>query len=199
MDRDIAPAGMIGHSVDEFAAACIAGVFSLKNALRIVVARGRLMRSLPAGGMLAVRLSEQDLLPRLGPGLSIAAINGPALCRAAGPETPLAELAAALTSRGVGCRALHTSHAFHSAMMDPILERMAGIVGQVSLRAPTLPYVSGVTGAWITLAQATSAECWARHCREPVRFADGLATLMADSKPALLELGPGQALTAMAR
>lgn len=199
MDRGIQPAGMIGHSVGEFVAACIAGVFSLEDALRIVVARGRLMRSLPAGGMMAVRLSEQELLPLLGPGLSVAAVNGPALCVAAGPEAPLAGLAAALDGRGVGCRALRTSHAFHSAMMDPILERLAEIVRGVPLHAPTLPYVSGVTGAWITAEQATSAEYWARHCREPVRFADGLATLMADAKPALLELGPGQALTAMAR
>jgi len=199
MDRGVSPTGMIGHSVGEFAAACLAGVFPLEDALGIVVARGRLMQSLPRGGMLSIRLSEQDLLPLLGPNLAVAAVNGPALCVVAGPDAALAVLAADLDARGVACRALQTSHAFHSAAMDPILGDLEDVVRGVRLRPPASPYVSGMTGTWITPGQATSPEYWARHCREPVRFADGLATLLPGSGAALLEVGPGQALTAMAR
>ena len=199
MEHGVYPAAMLGHSVGEFVAATVAGVFSLEDALGVVAARGRLMAGLPGGGMLAVRLGEAELRPLLGAELSLAAVNGPALCVAAGPPAPLAALAAALSAREVGHRALQTSHAFHSAAMDPILEPLAEFIRGVTLRPPTLPYVSGVTGAWITEAQATSAEYWARHCREPVRFAEGLATLAADLAPLLLELGPGRALSAMAR
>ncbi len=198
MDRGVVPAGMIGHSVGEFAAACLAGVFTLPDALGIVAARGRLMADLPSGGMLAVRLGEQELVPQLGDALSLAAVNGPALCTVAGPDAELAELAASLARQGVMHKALHTSHAFHSAAMDPILDTLTDIVSRVPLRAPVLPYVSGVTGTWITDLEATSPAYWARHCREPVRFADGLATLVAGRMPALLELGPGRALASMA-
>jgi len=198
MDRGMVPAGMIGHSVGEFAAACLAGVFTLPDALAIVAARGRLMADLPGGGMLAVRLGESELAPLLGPALSLAAVNGPALCTVAGSDADLADLAASLARRGVVHRALQTSHAFHSAAMDPILDALADIVSRVQLQAPVLPYVSGVTGTWITDAEATSPAYWARHCREPVRFADGLATLVAGRTPALLELGPGRSLASMA-
>ena len=130
--------------------------------------------------MVAVRLPETELAPLLGDHLALAAINGPSLCVAAGPFDAVASLEAALQARGVSFRRLHTSHAFHSAMMDPMIADFTRRVERVGLRPPAFPYVSGCTGTWITAEQATSPDYWARHAREPVRFADALATLAAD-------------------
>lgn len=198
MKRGIKPRAMIGHSVGEFVAACLAGVFALEDVLPLVAARGRLMQDLPSGGMLAVRLPEAELLPLLGADLAIAAINGPALCVASGPDEAIERLEAQLKTRGVVSRRLHTSHAFHSPMMDPIITPFTEEVRKIGLKPPTIPYVSGVTGSWITVEAATSPEYWARHFREPVRFADGLALLLGDMAPVLLEVGAGNALTTLA-
>ena len=201
----IVPDMMIGHSVGELVAACIAGVFTLEEGLGLVAERGRLMQALPGGAMLAVRLPEADMLPLLGPGLDIAAVNGPRLCVVSGPYEAVAALEAVLQQRGDGCRRLHTSHAFHSAMVDPVVAPLAERVSRMALAAPAIPYVSCVTGTWIGDAEAMSAQYWARHCREPVRFAEGLAVLMngpdADEGrplPILIEVGPGNTLQTLA-
>jgi amino acid adenylation domain-containing protein len=199
MDWGIEPAAMIGHSVGEFVAACLAGVFTLEDALGIVAERGRLMQALPPGAMLAVRLPESELAGLLDASLSLAAVNGSALCVAAGPLESIALLEQRLTERDVPCRKLETSHAFHSPMMDPVLEPLAARIATVPLQEPALPYVSGVTGSWITAGEATSPRYWARHCREKVRFADGLATLVEGGSTLLLEVGPGSALATFAR
>ncbi|PRH84434.1 non-ribosomal peptide synthetase [Labrys okinawensis] len=198
ISRGIVPSAMIGHSVGEFVAACLAGVFTLEEVLPLVAARGRLMQDLPPGGMLAVRLSEAELAPLLGADLAIAAINGPALCVAAGPDDAVDALEAQLKARGVVSRRLHTSHAFHSPMMDPIITPFTEEVRKIGLKAPTIPYVSGVTGQWITGEAATSPDYWARHFREPVRFADGLSLLLGDTAAVLLEVGAGNTLTTLA-
>ncbi|RFB75519.1 non-ribosomal peptide synthetase/type I polyketide synthase [Methylovirgula sp. 4M-Z18] len=195
----IRPAAMIGHSVGEFVAACLADVMSLEDALNLVAARGQLMQDLPPGAMLAVRLSEADLTPLLPPDVSLAAINGPAFCVAAGPFDAIEALEKQLDARGTGYRRLHTSHAFHSAMVEPTVAPLSKLARSISLRAPTLPYVSCVTGDWITAAEATSAEYWGRHSREAVRFAAGLETLLKGGAAVLLEAGPGMALTTFAR
>ncbi len=199
MSWGVQPQAMLGHSVGEYVAACLAGVFSLEDALALVAARGRMMQQLPGGAMLGVALPEQELRPLLGPQLDIAAINAPAQCVASGPAAALEALERRLAERGVECRRLHTSHAFHSAMIDPILEPFAELVGRVLLKPPALPYLSSVTGTWITDAEATDPRYWAGQLRQPVRFADGVRELTSDPGRVLLEVGPGQSLSTLAR
>ena len=197
----VTPSAMIGHSVGEFVAATLAGVLRLEDALALIAARGRLMQGLPGGAMLAVTLPEAEVAPLLGADLDLAAVNGASLCVVAGPHHAVAALEAALAARGAGARRLHTSHAFHSTMMDPIVPALERAARGAALGRPEIPWVSCVTGGWITEAEAGSAEYWARHCRAPVRFAQGLATLLdgMDAPPVLLEVGPGATLAMLAR
>ncbi len=199
MSIGIRPAAMVGHSVGELTAACIAGVFSLEDALKLVSIRGRLMQDVPGGAMLAVRLSEAELALRIGPDIAVAAINAPGSCVLAGTYEAIAAFEQQLEADGKSFRRLQTSHAFHSPMMDGVLAPLAEEIGKFQRSAPLIPFISGVTGDWITPEQAMSPEYWARHCREPVRFADSLARLVADLSPVLLEVGPGTALTAFSR
>lgn len=199
MSWGVKPAAMLGHSIGEYVAACLAGVFSLEHALQLVAARGRLMQSLPPGSMLAVPLSEDEVRPYLGTELSLAAVNAPMQCVASGPTEAVEKLKRQLEEAGVRSHVLATSHAFHSAMMDPILEAFTARAAAVSLRPPTLPFVSNVTGTWITTEQATSPKYWAQHLRGAVRFADGLHALLSDPKRVVLEVGPGQVLSRLTR
>lgn len=202
MSWGIQPAAMIGHSIGEFVAACLACVLSLEDALQLVAARGKLMQGLPAGGMLSVRLPESEIGARLNGlshQLSVAAVNSPSLCVVAGPFDALEKFERQLASDGVACRKLVTSHAFHSSMMDPIIGPFGDRVRSVNLRAPKIPYISGVTGAWATEAQATSGEYWTRHFRQPVRFSAGISELRQRAGAVLLEVGPGNVLTTLAR
>ena len=198
MSWGIQPDAMIGHSIGEFVAAVLAGVFTLEDALMLVAERGRLMQELPGGAMLAVRLPEAEVRPLLTPVLAIAAINGPALCVVSGPYEAVDDLEKALAARSVVSRRLHTSHAFHSPMIEPIVEPLRLKLETVSLSAPTIPYVSCVSGDWIHPEQATSARYWATHAREAVRFADGIATVCASDSVVLVEVGPGNALSTLA-
>ncbi len=193
------PTAMIGHSIGEYVAACLAGVFSLEEALALLAARGRLMQHLPGGAMLAVLLPPQDIQSLLGDRLSLAAVNAPFLCVVSGPTDAIEELERALAEKGNHCRRLHTSHAFHSEMMEPILEPFAAHVSAVNLQPPKIPYLSNVTGTWITTAEATSPGYWARHLRHTVRFAEGLHELLQEPHGILLEVGPGQTLSAFAQ
>jgi phthiocerol/phenolphthiocerol synthesis type-I polyketide synthase E len=199
MGWGVRPRAMLGHSLGEYVAACLAGVFSLEDALALVAERGRLMQSLPAGAMLAVPLPEGEIAPLLGPGLSLAAVNGPARAVVSGPAGEIAALEAELARRGTPGKRLHTSHAFHSGMMDAILAPFTERVRAVRRSAPELPFVSNLTGTWITVEEACDPGYWARHLRGAVRFHDGLRTLTADSDAALLEAGPGQTLSSFAR
>ncbi len=198
MDWGVQPAAMVGHSVGEFVAATLAGVMSLADALGVVAERARLMQSMPGGAMLAVRLPAGDIEALIASPLAIAAVNSPTLCVVAGPYEAVDELADRLGGSGVMARRLHTSHAFHSPMMDPIVQPLADHLRGVVLSAPQLPYVSTVTGGWADDARATSPECWARQAREPVQFAAAMASLPADRWPVLLEVGPGNALATLA-
>jgi non-ribosomal peptide synthase protein (TIGR01720 family) len=195
----VKPQAMIGHSIGEYVAACLNGVFSLEDALRLVATRGRLMQGLPGGSMLSVALPEQELRARLSPGLEIAAVNSPSLCVVAGQSARVVEFEAGLVEQGVGCLALRTSHAFHSSMMDPILAAFTEAFDGVEMHAPSGRYISTLTGTWITAAEATSPAYWARHLREPVQFGKGVAQLFADPAWILLEVGPGRTLMSMAR
>ncbi len=195
----VEPRALLGHSIGEYVAACVAGVLSLEDALAVVVARGRLMQELPAGSMLAVPLAEDELAGRLEAQLSIAAVNAPGRSVVSGPTAAVDALRERLEGEGIVCRPLHTSHAFHSAMMAPILAPFAERLARVTLRPPEIPFVSNVTGTWITDAEATDPGYWARHLRGAVRFADGVRELLADDETVLLEVGPGNTLTTLAR
>ena len=173
----VEPAAMLGHSIGEFVAAVLAGVMRLEDALQVVAARGALMQQLPEGAMLAVRLTEPELSACLPPDLSIAAVNAEAACVVAGPHSAIDAFETDLNARGIHCRRLRTSHAFHSAMVDPVVEPLAAILSRISLSPPRLPYVSTLSGHWITAAEATDPLYWARHCRETVRYAAALASL----------------------
>jgi amino acid adenylation domain-containing protein len=197
--RGVQPAAMLGHSIGEYVAACLAGVFTLGNALRLVAARGRLMQSLPAGAMLAVPLPEAEVRPLLSPALSLAAVNSAAHCVVSGDFAEVDVFEALLAGRGVAARRLHTSHAFHSAAMDPILDAFAAEVRKARPGAPSIPFLSNVTGEWITAAQAADPGYWVRHLRETVRFADGVGQLLDDPARVLLEVGPGETLGTFAR
>ncbi len=199
MEWGVRPAALIGHSIGEYVAACLAGVFTLADALAVVAARGRLMQGLPKGAMLAVPLSAEEIQPMLGPDLSVAAINGPSLCVVSGTSDAVDSLDHRLADGGVQCRRLRTSHAFHSPMMAPVMDDFADLVRQVPLAFPQMPFVSNVSGDWITAKEATSPDYWARHLRQTVRFADGLHALLAEPGQALLEVGPGQTLSALAK
>ncbi|MFN7984970.1 MAG: type I polyketide synthase, partial [Vicinamibacterales bacterium] len=195
----ITPGAMLGHSVGEYVAAHLAGVMSLEDALAIVAERGRLMQALPPGNMAAVPLAPRDLSRWLTGGVELAAINAPTLCTIAGPAEAITDVVARLTEAGVDARVLHTSHAFHSSMMEPALAPFTALLQSITLSPPTVPYVSNLTGTWITSAQATSPEYYARHLREAVRFEAGVRTLAGDPTLLLLEVGPGTALTSLAR
>ncbi|HTU35030.1 MAG TPA: amino acid adenylation domain-containing protein [Candidatus Acidoferrum sp.] len=195
----IRPKSMLGHSVGEFVAACLAGVFSLEDGLRLVAARGEMMQKLPAGGMLSVRLPEGEIRSRINGRLSIAAVNSPSLCVVSGPFEALEPFENQLQKEGVASRRLVTSHAFHSAMMDPIAQPFSQACARVRLSPPRIPYVSGVTGKWITSEQATDPAYWGRHFREPVQFSAGLKLLRENPGAVLLEVGPGNVLTTLAR
>ena len=195
----VRPAAMIGHSIGEYVAACLAGVFTLEDALRLVAARGRLVQQLPGGAMLAVPLAEAEITPLLGAELSLAAVNGPSLCVVSGGAEEVAALEQLLTQRGVPTRRLQTSHAFHSRMLDPIIAEFVEQVQATTLNAPALPYISNVTGTWITAAEATAPDYWGRQLRQTVRFAAGLSELLTESGRVLLEVGPRQVLTSLAQ
>lgn len=196
----VEPTAMIGHSVGEFVAACQAGVFTLEDGLRLLADRGRLMGDLPGGGMLSVRLSEEALVERLPETLDLAAVNGPSLCVVAGPREDLAAFAGGLEAEGVIARELHTSHAFHSRMMDPVIDQFADCFAGMELRSPSLPILSSVTGEWLTEAQATDPRYWAKHLRETVRFHEAVVRLGNEQEEQIfIEVGPGQTLTGLAR
>ncbi|MEJ6480683.1 aminotransferase class III-fold pyridoxal phosphate-dependent enzyme [Nostoc punctiforme UO1] len=194
----IRPNAMIGHSIGEYVAACIAGVFSLEDALILVANRGQLMQQLPSGTMMAVSLPEKKIQPMLGEKLSLAAINAPDMCVVSGLEEAVDDLQKRLIDQGVDCHRLHTSHAFHSSMMDAILLPFQEQVSKISLNSPKIPFASNVTGTWITPAQATDPKYWVRHLRQTVRFSEAIAELLQQPKQILLEVGPGRTLSTLA-
>ena len=195
MQWGVEPKLMIGHSVGEYVAACLSGVMSLEDALSLVAERARLMQELPPGAMLAVSLTEERVQPLLGKGLSLAAVNSHALSVVSGLPEMIEKLQTRLTAEGIECRRLHTSHAFHSEMVEPIMQQFINRVRKVRLQAPSIPYVSNVTGELITEAEATDPLYWAKHLRRAVRFADGLNVVLQDEQAVLIEVGPGRALS----
>jgi acyl transferase domain-containing protein/thioesterase domain-containing protein len=193
----VKPVAMAGHSIGEYVAACLAEVFSLKDALSIVATRGRLLYDLPAGSMLAVPLAPAEI--RINGTLSLAAINNPSMCVVSGPSAEIAAYEESLSKQSIACRRLFTSHAFHSAMMDPVLNTFEERLLNIELQVPRIPYLSNVTGTWIKAGEATDPAYWARHIRSTVRFSDNLAELFRSPERVLIETGPGNVLTTLAR
>ncbi|MFD7992204.1 acyltransferase domain-containing protein, partial [Streptomyces mexicanus] len=200
MSWGITPEAMIGHSLGEYVAACLAGVFTPADALALVVTRGHLIEELPEGAMLGVPLDEDEVVRRLGDRLDLAAVNGPGQCVVSGPAAEVDRFAAELAADGVDTgRRLRIRAAGHSRMLDPVLERFAAVVRGIRLNAPSIPYPSNVTGTWVTDAEATDPAYWVAHLRRTVRFGDGLRCLLdKGGDPVLLEVGPGRGLSALA-
>ena len=191
----VRPAAMIGHGLGEYVAACLAGVMTEAEALRLAATRGRLMQDLLPGSMLAAQLTEEEALGRTSAEVSLAAVNGPRDIVFSGSAAAIDELERALGETKITCHRLKTSHAFHSWMMDPVLGRFGNETQKVRWQAPEIPYVSGVTGNWVSEAESSNPGYWVRHLREPVRFAAALKTLMATASDCVfLEIGPGQTL-----
>jgi len=195
----VRPQAMIGHSLGEYVAACLAGVFSLADALKLVAARGRLMQAAPRGAMISVPKAEKDVLPLLTGRLAVAAVNAPGMCVVAGPHEEVEALSERLAGEGVVCRPLHTSHAFHSPLMEGTLAPFAAVLSGVRLHAPQLPLISNLTGTWMTAQQATSPDYWVSHLCRTVRFGDGVAELFKEPQAVFLEVGPGRTLMSLAR
>lgn len=198
IEAGVVPDAIVGHSMGEYVAACVAGVLSLDDALRLIVRRTQLVSRLRGGRMLAITLSEQEILPLLTPGLSISLINGPALCVVAGSAGEVQEFETMLSGKGVICRAVQNTHAFHSRMLDPIVKAYEDEVRAVRLNAPNIPFMSNVTGTWMTKSDAMDPAYWARHANHTARFSDALSTLWKFSNPILLEAGPGKTLGVLA-
>ena len=194
----IHPDAMIGHSIGEFAAACIAGVFSLESALEIVAERARLMQMMPTGVMAAVALSEDRLLPLLANELCVASVNSVQQCVVSGSEDSMRGFESALALQGVSCQRLRVSHAFHSSMMDPVLKPFVEFLGKYDYSPPRIPFISSATGSWISAAEACDPGYWARQLRNTVRFSPGISCLLKLDRVTFLEVGPGQTLLALA-
>jgi acyl transferase domain-containing protein/acyl carrier protein len=195
----VTPSAMLGHSIGELVAATLAGVFSLEDALALVATRARLMQQTARGAMLAVPLGAEELTPLLGQGLDLAVMNAPKMSVVAGATDLIDQLEGRLAGDGVACRRLHTSHAFHSRLMDPVLAGFTEAVARVERKPPAIPFISNVTGTWITAEQAIDPAYWSRHLRQTVRFSDGVQQLLREPDYVLLETGPGQVLASLVR
>ncbi len=195
----LAPGAILGHSLGEFAAAAVSGVLTLPDALRAVATRGRLMQEMPPGAMLTVPLPAAELEPLLHSGVSVAAANAPRLTVVSGPRDGIERLREKLAAREVSARLLRVSHAAHSFLMQEAAERFADFMATVPIGAPRIPYLSNVTGTWISEAQVRDPAYWGRHLRESVRFHDGLRALAAVVSGPFAETGPGTSLLSLAR
>ena len=198
MSWGIKPDLVLGHSIGEYVAAVLSGVFSLETALRIIAERARLIQSLPGGTMLAVGLSEADVQSWLSPDLSVAAVNGPAVTVVSGPEDAIQGLSSRLDAEEIFNKVLATSHGFHSAMMDPILDEFGAFVQKYEMGTPQLDWISTLTGCAVTGTEVCAPDYWVRQIREPVRFSDAVEILSQSPKTVLLEVGPGAVLGALA-
>jgi acyl transferase domain-containing protein/NADPH:quinone reductase-like Zn-dependent oxidoreductase/acyl carrier protein len=199
LERGVAPEALIGHSLGEYVAACVAGVFTFEDALRLTALRGRLVQSTEPGAMTAVGLDEAELRKIVPAGLDLAAVNSPGQCVVSGPTPAIAAFEEQLEAAETVHKRLGTPHAIHSSLMDPILDELRDAVGSVELGASSMPIASSVTGAWVEPETMASPEYWVRHLRQPVRFMDGLSALRERGPAVLLEVGPGRGLAGMYR
>ena len=197
MGWGVVPQAVVGYSLGEFVAATLAGVLSLPDALRVAAGRARLIEPLAGGSMLAVPLSAEEVEPLLGAELSIGISNGPKLTVVSGPQSAMTRLEAVLADKAIVSRRLPTSHAFHSAMMEPAAAGLRQLLKSVELRSPRIRCLSNVTGRWLTADEATDPEYWVRHLCRRARFAECLDSLLAEEDWAMVEVGPGQSLSSL--
>jgi len=195
MSLGIEPYAMIGHSIGEYTAACLAGVFSLEDALKIVVIRGKSMQQMPTGSMLSIPLPEEELKPLLNEKISLAAVNSTSRCVVSGESSAIDSFKNKLHEMGYESSLIHTSHAFHSAMMDPILTGFKKQINSIRLNKPKIPYISNITGHWIKAEDAADTGYWAKHIRSTVRFSKGIETLLEKEPAVFIEVGPGDTLS----
>jgi|GEM_PF-106828 len=195
----VTPTAMLGHSMGEYVAACLAGVFSVEDGLRMVLLRGQLFEKIEAGAMISVALPREELEPLLGSELDVAVVNGPTITVAAGPVAAIEALEKTLAAREVDFRRIKIHVAAHSRMLEPILESFAELTRKIALSAPKLPFLSNVSGTWITEAEATDPMYWVRHLRSTVQFSKNLDVALADPDMVMLELAPGRTLTSLVK
>jgi phthiocerol/phenolphthiocerol synthesis type-I polyketide synthase E len=198
MSWGIQPAAMVGHSLGEYVAATVAGVWSLEDALVLTAERARLVAEMPPGGMMGVNLPPEEASAYLRGGLAIGALNAPGITVFSGPGEDLESVQAEMEALGIVWRRLPLQHAFHSPMMEPVAEGLSALLRGMRLNPPKLPFASSVTGKWITVAQATDPTYWSRHLVSTVRFSDGVETLARGGVRVLLETGPGHGLRMLA-
>lgn len=194
LDLGLRPAALVGYSIGEYAAACLAGVMTLKDALSLVAQRAKMIETLPRGVMLALPMSKEKAQPLLGQDLSLSIVSTSAQCVVGGPEEAISALEKELTEQQIVSRRLPGTHAFHSHMMAPLQNKITELVKGFQLHAPEIPYLSNVTGTWISREEATDPSHWARHTCRTVRFAECVDQLMQEEGRVLLETGPGQSL-----
>jgi phthiocerol/phenolphthiocerol synthesis type-I polyketide synthase E len=196
--RGVGAAAMAGHSIGEYAAATIAGVFDHQTAVKVVSMRARLMHAAPRGVMVAVALSPGAIAQHLSQDVDLAAVNDRDNCVVAGSEEAIREFQNRLGEQGIVARRVRTSHAFHSRLMDSVIPEFTGFLSRLTLREPRIPLLSNITGTWMSAGEATNPATWARQIRSTVRFADELDALLADPLRVLIEVGPGGTLTSSA-
>ncbi len=197
----IVPQKMIGHSIGEYVAACLSDVLPLEDALKLVALRGRLMQQMTPGSMVAVFISETELIPLLeiNPEISLAAVNSTSNCIISGPHEDVAAFEKLMTEKEIGYRRLHTSHAFHSKMMEPMMEEYENLLKQIQINNPSIPYISNVTGKPMKYEDVSKTTYWIKHLRETVRFSDGLDELLKDEYSIFVEVGPGNVLSSFVK
>ncbi len=195
----IQPDSMIGHSIGEYTAACISGVFSLRDALEVVCKRGSLMQRQPRGSMATFSAAEAELRPYLHDHLAVAAVNAPNSCVVSGDQEDMERLRDQAAMAGISSHPLRTSHAFHSISMEPVKEALSADIGTRSLKPPGIPFISNLTGQWFSSLDALDGSYWGKHLRNTVRFSEGAALLAANTDNVFIEAGPGNSLCTLIR
>ncbi|MFT6057629.1 MAG: acyl transferase domain-containing protein/acyl carrier protein [Pseudohongiellaceae bacterium] len=193
------PSALIGHSMGENTAACIAGVMRLEDAMKLVLIRGQLFEKSPEGGMLSISLPIEEARQYMPADMDTAAINAPDLCVASGAVTDIDALQSTLESKDIGCHRVRIEVAAHSRILECILDDFRAYLSSITLSPPKIPFTSNLTGSWITDEQATDPNYWVDHLRNTVRFADNVETVLKDEPRVLVEIGPGRILTNLAR
>ena len=199
MSWGVEPSALLGHSMGEYVAACLAGVFTMEEGLGLVLLRGQLFEKLEPGAMLSVPMTAETLKARMSDELDIAVINGPSASVASGPVAAVEALEKELAAEEVDVRRVRIHVAAHSRMLDPILEPFRAYTKTIALQAPDKPLMSNVTGTWMTAEQATDPDYWVKHLRQTVRFSDNLKEALADEDRVMLEVAPGRTLTSLAK
>ncbi|MEB3048569.1 type I polyketide synthase [Mycolicibacter sp. MYC123] len=194
----VRPSAVVGHSIGEYAAATVAGVFDLDTAIKVVAMRARLMHAAPRGVMVAVPVSADAVGAYLTADVDLAAVNDPDGCVVAGTEADIRAFTDALKQAGINARRVRTSHAFHSRLMDSMISEFTAFLSRQTLHEPKIPLLSNLTGTWLAPSEATNPATWARSVRATVRFADEIDTVLGDGHRVLVEVGPGATLTASA-